>query len=150
MTRHWRPQAGLDFTDTHDADRPGLLVTTDQTRYVTEQATIFDVLASEPRVLGSDAARAVGRFNPGGPDGYRARSGGPLRATRAEAVEDERRNAETRPGCDAMARVRRPRPRGPGPRAFVAAFYCTLDANHDGPHEAHGLSGNTLHAWPNP
>lgn len=43
------------------------------------------------RVIGSDAARAVGRFNPKGPDGYRAASmpDAPLRATRAEAVNDE-------------------------------------------------------------
>lgn len=42
------------------------------------------------RILGSDAARAVGRFTPDGPLGYRAKSGGPLRATRAEAEADER------------------------------------------------------------
>jgi len=43
-------------------------------------------------VLGSDAARAVGRFRPEGPLGYRAKSlpDGPLRATRAEAEADER------------------------------------------------------------
>lgn len=43
-------------------------------------------------VLGADAAVAVGRFKPGGPDGYRARSlpNGPLRATRPEAEADER------------------------------------------------------------
>ena len=34
-------------------------------------------------------ARAVDPFSPGGPAGYRAASGGPLRATRAEAVADE-------------------------------------------------------------
>lgn len=34
-------------------------------------------------------AVAVGRFRADGPTGYRARSGGPLRATRAEAVADE-------------------------------------------------------------
>lgn len=39
----------------------------------------------------SDDARAVGRFDPDGPHGYRARSGGPLRATRAEAEADEQR-----------------------------------------------------------
>jgi hypothetical protein len=41
--------------------------------------------------LGSDAARAVGIFNPDGPTGYRAKSMpyAPLRATRAEAVADE-------------------------------------------------------------
>jgi hypothetical protein len=31
---------------------------------------------------------AVGKFKPGGPDGYRAVDGGPLRATRREAEED--------------------------------------------------------------
>lgn len=43
------------------------------------------------RILGSDAARAVGRFNADGPTGYRARSlpDGPIRATRAEAECDE-------------------------------------------------------------
>lgn len=40
----------------------------------------------------SDMARAVGRFKPEGPDGYRAQSGGPLRATRAEAEADECRS----------------------------------------------------------
>lgn len=45
-----------------------------------------------PRILGSDAARAVGRFRPDGPLGYRAKSApdAPLRATRAEAEADER------------------------------------------------------------
>ena len=44
------------------------------------------------RILGSMAARAVGRFNPDGIDGYRAATApnAPLRATRAEAVNDER------------------------------------------------------------
>lgn len=39
-------------------------------------------------IHGSDYARAVGRFRPEGPTGYRARSGGLLRATRAEAEAD--------------------------------------------------------------
>ena len=39
-------------------------------------------------IHGSDAARAVGRFAPGGAQGYRSRLGGPLRVTREEAVED--------------------------------------------------------------
>lgn len=42
-----------------------------------------------PRVLGSDAATALGRFEVDGPSGYRARSGGPVRETRAEAEADE-------------------------------------------------------------
>jgi hypothetical protein len=44
------------------------------------------------RILGSDAARAVGRFRTDGPLGYRAKSApdAPLRATRAEAEQDER------------------------------------------------------------
>lgn len=44
------------------------------------------------RTLGSDAARAVGRFDPAGERGYRAATapGAPVRATRDEAVEDER------------------------------------------------------------
>jgi hypothetical protein len=37
----------------------------------------------------SDDARAVGRFRSQGAEGYRARSGGPLRAKRAEATDDE-------------------------------------------------------------
>ena len=51
----------------------------------------------EPRILGSDAARAVGRFRPGGPLGYRAATApdAPLRATRAEAESDERTHLET-------------------------------------------------------
>ena len=40
-------------------------------------------------IHGSDAARAVGLFIRGGLLGYRAKSGGPLRATRAEAEADE-------------------------------------------------------------
>ena len=38
-----------------------------------------------------DWARAVGRFNPHGPDGYRAATmpDAPLRATREEAIDDE-------------------------------------------------------------
>lgn len=34
-------------------------------------------------------ARAIGRFRPDGPLGYRAESGGPLRSTRAEAIADQ-------------------------------------------------------------
>jgi hypothetical protein len=43
------------------------------------------------RVMGSDAARAVGRFHPDGPAGYRAATApdAPLRATRTEAEDDE-------------------------------------------------------------
>lgn len=48
------------------------------------------------RVLGADAAYAVGRFEVDGPHGYRAKSGGPLRATRAEAEADERAELESR------------------------------------------------------
>lgn len=40
-------------------------------------------------VHASDMARAVGRFRHEGPTGYRARSGGPLRTTRADAEADE-------------------------------------------------------------
>lgn len=44
------------------------------------------------RVMGADSARAVGRFKPDGPEGYRAATApdAPLRATRAAAIEDER------------------------------------------------------------
>jgi hypothetical protein len=49
-----------------------------------------------PMILGSDAARAIGRFRPEGPLGYRAKSlpDGPLRATRVEAEADERAHRE--------------------------------------------------------
>lgn len=50
----------------------------------------------EDRVIGSDAAVAVGRFAPDGVEGYRARSGGPLRPTRAEAEADEQRRLDQR------------------------------------------------------
>ncbi|GAB2733345.1 hypothetical protein GCM10027273_10140 [Nocardioides pakistanensis] len=40
------------------------------------------------RVHGADAAAVVGRFDEAGPRGYRSRLGGPLRATREEAVAD--------------------------------------------------------------
>lgn len=46
---------------------------------------------SVPRILGTDAAVAVGRFEPDGPRGYRAKSGGPLRKTRVAAERDYRR-----------------------------------------------------------
>jgi hypothetical protein len=39
-------------------------------------------------IHGSDAARAVGRFNPEGVTGYQSRLGGPVRSTRTEAVTD--------------------------------------------------------------
>jgi hypothetical protein len=39
-------------------------------------------------VIPSNAARAVGRFNPDGPTGFTSALGGPVRATRPEAVED--------------------------------------------------------------
>lgn len=50
-----------------------------------------------PLINGSDAARAVGRFNPTGPIGYKASTApnAPLRATRAEAVTDERAHRES-------------------------------------------------------
>ena len=43
------------------------------------------------RIMGSDAARAVDRFNPNGTIGYKAASApdAEIRATRAEAVGDE-------------------------------------------------------------
>lgn len=40
------------------------------------------------RIIGSDAAVAVDRFAAGGALGYRAKSGGPVRETRAEAEAD--------------------------------------------------------------
>lgn len=46
--------------------------------------------------MGTDAAVAVGRFKPDGPGGYRAATApdAPLRETREEAVEDERKHLE--------------------------------------------------------
>ena len=45
------------------------------------------------RILGTDAARAVGRFRPGGVLGWRASTmpDAPLRQTRSAAEADERR-----------------------------------------------------------
>lgn len=45
------------------------------------------------RVVSKDFARAVGRFNPNGAEGYRAATmpAAPLRKTRQEAMEDELR-----------------------------------------------------------
>lgn len=52
--------------------------------------SVLSIPASQGRILGSDAAVAVGRFSALGVIGYRAKSGGPLRATRAEAENDQR------------------------------------------------------------
>lgn len=59
---------------------------------ITETARTISMSHENERVLGADAARAVGRFNPNGPDGYRAATmpDAPLRTTRAEAAADER------------------------------------------------------------
>ena len=45
------------------------------------------------RIMGADAARAVGRFKPNGPNCYRAATApsARLRSSREAAVEDERR-----------------------------------------------------------
>ena len=57
------------------------------------------------RKLGADAARAVGRFNPTGPVGYRAaHAGTAIRATRAEAVTDEREHWERVDAAEARRR----------------------------------------------
>lgn len=50
-----------------------------------------------------DMARAVERFRPSGPVGYRARSGGPTRATRAEAEADECQRLRRGPWREAEA-----------------------------------------------
>jgi hypothetical protein len=50
------------------------------------------------RIIGSDAAVAVGRFATDGPYGYRAKSGGPTRETRAEAEADYRTFLDVRAG----------------------------------------------------
>jgi hypothetical protein len=54
--------------------------------------TVAKPAGSDEFIMGSDAARAIGRFNPDGLDGYQAASApnAPLRATREEAVDDER------------------------------------------------------------
>lgn len=63
-----------------------------------------------------DDSRAVGLFDPSGPRGYMAKSGGPLRNTRADAERDEcearqrRRSTQTPQGGDSAAAVD-PRPR---------------------------------------
>jgi len=52
--------------------------------------------------LGADAAIAIGRFNCEGVEGYRASfdtEGAPLRATREEAVEDERAYRRAKHAC---------------------------------------------------
>lgn len=48
-------------------------------------------------IIPADAARAVDRFNPRGPAGYRSShdSAAPVRATRAEATADYTANLET-------------------------------------------------------
>jgi len=58
-------------------------------------------------IVGSDWARAVGRFKPEGPDGYRAATmpSAPLRKTRTEAVADELRYRMSR---NEVAPARRP------------------------------------------
>lgn len=50
------------------------------------------------RKMGSDSSRAVGRFSVAGPWGFKAATApmAPLRATRKEAVEDERRWFDSR------------------------------------------------------
>lgn len=55
------------------------------------------------RVVGSDAAVAVGRFSPFGVRGYRASYGGPLRKTRAEAEADQRRYLDSKEARRAAA-----------------------------------------------
>ena len=49
-------------------------------------------LVKDGRIIAKDFAVAVGRFNANGPEGYKAATmpDAPLRATRAEAMEDER------------------------------------------------------------
>lgn len=62
-------------------------------------------LACCDRTLGSDWSRGVGLFSPGGLVGYRARSGGPIRASRVDAVRDE--HFTLSPSCAVAAGVRR-------------------------------------------
>lgn len=53
--------------------------------------------AAGVRVMGLGSAVAIGRFNPDGVIGYRAKTmpDAPVRATRAEAIEDERAHLES-------------------------------------------------------
>lgn len=54
--------------------------------------TIESRIGDSGWVIPTDAVTAVGRFRPGGPEGYRARppwaDNAPVRATRAEALAD--------------------------------------------------------------
>lgn len=70
-----------------------------------QSATAVSTTAKEVRrVLGSDAAVAVGRFLPDGPIGYRAKAGGPLRMSRAEAEADQLAHLEKDKGyCQVAA-----------------------------------------------
>lgn len=60
--------------------------------WVETRSALGRKIGQNDRVMGADSARAVGRFNPSGIDGYRAATlpDAPLRTTRAEATEDER------------------------------------------------------------
>lgn len=77
---------------------------------------------TDRRIMGSDAAVAIGRFSPDGPRGYVARSapGAPVRDTRADAGEDERRwlehgetNAPTCHRCGVALELRPTQPQTP-------------------------------------
>ena len=76
---------------------------------------------AESIVLGSDAARAVGRFTPGGPIGYHAETApdAPLRADRSTAEDDELRH---RAGCDYRA-------------GYIAALRCAATYVQDYEHD---------------
>lgn len=71
------------------------------------KGTTMSITTSTGRIIPTGWTKAVGRFNPAGPDGYRAVHvpNAPLRATRAEALEDERAYWEQRdrecPDCGA-------------------------------------------------
>lgn len=90
----YQQYAGIEELDTGDAIQHLVVALRHLAEeYACEWPEIIAIAeASYETVLGADAAVAVGRFKPDGPDGYRAKSlpDGPLRATRAEAEADER------------------------------------------------------------
>lgn len=103
----------LPFTDTFTAPTGQTFVGIDGDRATVETPTLLDLLDADAdpeqhaRVVPSDASRAVGRFNPDGPDGYRSSHSpdAPLRGTRAQAAADwldAQDDADHEPPADPM------------------------------------------------
>lgn len=82
---------GWDRYFLHTGDCPDRESPTAETGHRCTDAAPMTAAEAFGRRMGDDAARAVGRFDPDGPAGYRAASApdGPLRETRAEALADE-------------------------------------------------------------